>query len=358
LGSVFTFQFAVLGLGDSSYKKYNWAAKILHNRLVQLGARPVCKILSNSQEEEGIYDGFETFRGTVQQFIANELPQFSSLIQAQNIIKNENFHERYLTDKNKYDAHVVSNSLITASGYEHEVYELILDVPEYQDFVPGDCIEILPCNNKDLLRAVPGLCEIEMNFLRTQVDLSGPPRQTFFASLEDHTTNQMYKNKISELSSDYDLYYEYVVEFKRSPFEILSDFKITPTFEILSKLEKIYPRYYSCSKIGGFYSILYNRVSYDTGMSQKRKGLCSEYLTGLSNSITVSFVSSSLFLNSKKLLFFATGTGITLPRSVYHYYKDKEIIVFYGFRKYSCDLLCEGEFKNAKIYYASSRDDK
>ena len=33
--------YAVFGLGDSSYEKYNYAAKLLHNRLKQLGGEPL-----------------------------------------------------------------------------------------------------------------------------------------------------------------------------------------------------------------------------------------------------------------------------------------------------------------------------
>lgn len=34
--------FAVLGLGDSSYQRFNWAAKRLQRRLLGLGGREIC----------------------------------------------------------------------------------------------------------------------------------------------------------------------------------------------------------------------------------------------------------------------------------------------------------------------------
>jgi sulfite reductase alpha subunit-like flavoprotein len=47
-------KFASFGLGDTSYPKYNWAHRKLYNRLVQLGAQPVCdRGESDEQQPEG-----------------------------------------------------------------------------------------------------------------------------------------------------------------------------------------------------------------------------------------------------------------------------------------------------------------
>ena len=50
--SLESLNFAVLGLGDSSYQKFNFVAKRLHKRLTQLGATSVVslgkKLLDNS----------------------------------------------------------------------------------------------------------------------------------------------------------------------------------------------------------------------------------------------------------------------------------------------------------------------
>lgn len=48
------FRFTCIGLGDSSYPKYNFTAKKLHKRLVQLGAEPVMDLcLCDEQERDG-----------------------------------------------------------------------------------------------------------------------------------------------------------------------------------------------------------------------------------------------------------------------------------------------------------------
>jgi sulfite reductase alpha subunit-like flavoprotein len=46
---------AVIGLGDSSYQKFNFVAKRLHKRLVQLGAAPFTSVcLCDDQHDIGI----------------------------------------------------------------------------------------------------------------------------------------------------------------------------------------------------------------------------------------------------------------------------------------------------------------
>jgi len=52
--SLLKLKFGVLGLGDSSYAKFNFVAKRLHKRLVQLGATPLCPAgLADDQHDLG-----------------------------------------------------------------------------------------------------------------------------------------------------------------------------------------------------------------------------------------------------------------------------------------------------------------
>ena len=47
-------RFAVLGLGDSSYAKFNYAAKKLYRRLLQLGGKPLLHLgLADDQHDVG-----------------------------------------------------------------------------------------------------------------------------------------------------------------------------------------------------------------------------------------------------------------------------------------------------------------
>lgn len=54
--SLSNIKFAVLGLGDSSYEKYNFVAKRLNRRLIQLGGSPIVTIgLCDDQHDLGLH---------------------------------------------------------------------------------------------------------------------------------------------------------------------------------------------------------------------------------------------------------------------------------------------------------------
>ncbi|XP_039417790.1 NADPH-dependent diflavin oxidoreductase 1 isoform X1 [Corvus cornix cornix] len=55
-GSLCQLDYAVLGLGDSSYPKFNFVAKKLHKRLLQLGGNPLLPVaLGDDQHDLGLY---------------------------------------------------------------------------------------------------------------------------------------------------------------------------------------------------------------------------------------------------------------------------------------------------------------
>lgn len=52
--SLASLNFGVIGLGDSSYQKFNFVAKRLHKRLIQLGANPIQPVgLCDDQHDLG-----------------------------------------------------------------------------------------------------------------------------------------------------------------------------------------------------------------------------------------------------------------------------------------------------------------
>lgn len=64
--SLSRMNFGVIGLGDSSYQKFNFVAKRLHKRLIQLGATPLMPVgLCDDQHDLGLgavlFPWMETF---------------------------------------------------------------------------------------------------------------------------------------------------------------------------------------------------------------------------------------------------------------------------------------------------------
>lgn len=377
---IFKFKSAVLGLGDSSYPKYNYCARILIEKLKILGSEVVITEFSNSQDQSGMYDGFNRFQ--------NRLIEYSNLIkenqndkvntiQDSPITFSNSIEENKLEDVSIYSdinkefissvtvnpflctATIISNELVTPEDYDDKVYELILSIPEYKSFKPGDCISILPQNTINL-KKIFNFTDQQINFLQREIDFYSTVHQPTFKVLANYTQSISHKNKLIEISNDYDLYHTYIIVPRRNILEVIQDFNLDIPFEFLEDYNKIQPRYFSFSMINDNCHVLYNLIEYSTYLKSKRLGLCSHYMKILKpmESIKIGIVKSNLYLKDKNLLFFATGTGLTLPRSVVHFFKDKRIVIFYGFRYYDKDQLCKDEFNNVEIHYASSRNDR
>ncbi|KAL8687822.1 MAG: hypothetical protein Q9218_006114 [Villophora microphyllina] len=68
-------QFTTFGLGDSSYPQFNWAAKKLHKRLLQLGAIEICQRgEADEQHEEGQDASFVPWSSALRQCILDGHP--------------------------------------------------------------------------------------------------------------------------------------------------------------------------------------------------------------------------------------------------------------------------------------------
>lgn len=195
----------MLGLGDSSYTKYNYCSRILIEKLKELGSVVVIKEFSNSQDMNGMYDGYNRFIKELDEIISDEpnptvddntinyksnmnndtnrdssnsinTDMNNNIINTSNInstntdinnsnsiniyinneiiINNSNYINtdinNYIVKSRKFNAKVLSNTLITPIVYPCKIYELALSIPEYTSFTPGDCISILPTNATDL----------------------------------------------------------------------------------------------------------------------------------------------------------------------------------------------------------------
>ncbi|KAF2852607.1 riboflavin synthase domain-like protein [Plenodomus tracheiphilus IPT5] len=74
-GCLQQMRFASFGLGDTSYPKFNWAHRKLYNRLIQLGARPVCdRGESDEQHPEGVDGSFLPWSTNLRQRLLEEYP--------------------------------------------------------------------------------------------------------------------------------------------------------------------------------------------------------------------------------------------------------------------------------------------
>ncbi|KAK5972579.1 NADPH-dependent diflavin oxidoreductase 1, partial [Trichostrongylus colubriformis] len=243
--------FGVLGLGDSSYQKYNFASKKLFRRLLQLGGNSLLNIgLADDQHELGI-DGaaipwkkefwdklrsinlFENMKVEIDHSVI--LPPKYQLLS-----DNDSSNERVSCEAQIYHEVVVdSNSRITATDHFQDtrlVKFLCTDLPATRStqnlYDPGDVLMVQPCNLSESisialealkypddvldrpLRLVPSdefvkapqrwllgaQPTLRTCFLRL-FDLQMIPRRSFFQTLASISTDPDEKEKLLEFAS-------------------------------------------------------------------------------------------------------------------------------------------------------------
>lgn len=347
--AVFKFQYSILGLGDSSFLHFCQFANNINTLLTRLGATKHIIEFADAMEKNGFYDGLNRF--------------LSSIPLRLHITSSSNTNIFYI-NRHKFNvtATIISNTKISSTKFSN-IYELIFKLDKKVSFIPGECIGIIPKNTG--IKYVYDNFDNNLNMqqLIDHFDLYSIPHWPIFHVLYqvalDHNIPDIYKNKLKEIAEDYELYYYYVYFNKKTIFSILQDFHLDNVKNLnqcLPYLNLINPRYYSYSKLShDQYSILYN--------VQSKKGLCTSFLSQLypNTTLNIKITDSKLFFNNKKLLFFCTGTGFTLPRSVIlsDIGIDKKIIVYYGHRYKEQDCLAKDVYPpNTTIICVHSRDDK
>ncbi|KAF2164600.1 hypothetical protein M409DRAFT_56432 [Zasmidium cellare ATCC 36951] len=165
--------FSSFGLGDSSYAHYNVAHRMLHGRLVQLGADSFCERgEGNEQHPEGHSAGFREWIVKLKQRLAEVFPLADGLEPLPDDLFVEPKWKLVLSDKetngvagpsiadslgevpssdllplkNSHKAHIERNDRITAKDHFQDVRLLDLRVEEDVPYGPGAVAVIHPKN--------------------------------------------------------------------------------------------------------------------------------------------------------------------------------------------------------------------
>lgn len=351
---------AIFGLGDSSYAKFNFASQKLFKAFENLGSNMIIERgIGNIQDKNGYYTAL--------------YPWIQSLKSKLIDIEIENFDLK-INENTEYEVNVVSKNILTPQNYEPIVLEVGFQIQNYENFEPGDTISIPPDNyNSKEFANFLGI-EPEDEYIKKKMGFNSIP---FFKSFEYIATflkDQNYDskffirpniknltiNKIIEFSKDFESYYSYVKLEKRSFFDVFIDLGIKLPMNFLRKIiPNIQPRYFTLTKKNNLYFITITLVDFQIGM-RKKKGLCSEYFRtiNLFTKFKAKMIKSHLNYDSDNLLFICTGTGITLARSFWNYFKDKKILIFFGYRFDDKDKIYSSEMEsqsNITIIYSPSR---
>lgn len=148
-------EFAVFGLGDSSYVYYNQAAKNIDSQFAKLGAKRIIPIgLGNDQDEDKYEKAWEDWAPTLYNEIGLNppvdkmpTPSFSFTVSQ---TQTDSF--RFVPQGNKLYT-LKQNTLLTRKGYDRNIRHYEIDIQnENLKYEVGDCFSILPQNSdKDVL---------------------------------------------------------------------------------------------------------------------------------------------------------------------------------------------------------------
>ncbi|KAI9711996.1 MAG: NAPDH-dependent diflavin reductase [Bogoriella megaspora] len=310
-GVLKTTRFASFGLGDSSYPKFNFAHRKLHNRLLQLGA---CPILPKGESDEQDPEGLESsFLPWTQQFRAQtllsyplpegvhpipedvyleprwELRRVKDLLEDVETVKVAH-GEDLVSVPQALVANLESNERITPDKHEQDVRHLKFSLNEHVDYGPGDVLAIHPQNfsedvdqflslmnweevadeplkfspiaatesntNQPLLAAsIPTHTAFTLRrFLTNHIDIMSIPRRSFFVMMAHFTTDEGQKERLLEFADPENLQdlYDYTTRPRRSILEVLQDFYTVklPWKWTLSLLPSIRARQFSIASGG------------------------------------------------------------------------------------------------------------
>lgn len=329
---------AVLGLGDSSYPKFNFVAKKLHKRFVQLGANMLLPVaLADDQHDLGSDAVIDPWLSSFWDKLSAVYPLLAEVLPLRNDLPLPPTYTIHFVDgmrvteereekprvgvapsqSQPFPARLLSNRRVTHPEHFQDVRLLEFDISNsHIQFSAGDVVMMYPRNAPEevqqfcqLLRLdpeatfilktagttavpwrLPQPCTVR-HLVESFLDISSVPRRSFFELLSTVATNDLERDKLLEFSSasGQDELHAYCQRPRRTALEVLADFPHTTAElqadHLLDLFPEIQPRSFSIASslqaLPDRLHILVAVVSYKTKLLKWRKGLCSSWLASL-----------------------------------------------------------------------------
>ena len=281
-------RYGIVGLCDSSYPKFNVAARKLHKRLQQLGADALLDLCeADEQGEEGTEGALLAWLPLFEEQVLNRFPLqdgrvpipagqrlpsrwiLAEMMTRTSLTNGEIRHSGIEPASTKtsttspevsYSVVLEENSRVTPHEHWQDVRFLKLRANEPVDYMPGDALAIRPQNMAgdveqlmDLLRwldvadipielrknalesdtdhifdsALVGKKTFTLRELLTQyLDINAIPRRSFFAKISHFTRDEMQRERALEFADPQylDEYFDYATRPRRSILEVLQEF--------------------------------------------------------------------------------------------------------------------------------------
>lgn len=327
-------KFAVYGLGDSSYAKFNFVSKMVYNRLKYLGAMDIQPLVaSNEQHEFGcdglIYPMLNDFWKISKEFVkqkhktADCLDNFyevNCFDDFDGLTTTDIFRDDFVKKYNISTGICVANDRVTHPDHFQDTRLIKLKALSTITYEPGDICTIYPCNSDANVELFIEGLELNPNqrfrirkklpgyminyfydyipdgltvrqLVKHYLDIQAIPKRSFFEFLWPICDDNLEKTKLQEFSTtdgQSDLY-EYCTQTKRSILEVLLDFpktrkciKLRNLFDIIPPIK---PRSFSIASSirhnPNSIKLIVGVVKYKTRLRKIRLGLCSNYLASL-----------------------------------------------------------------------------
>lgn len=397
-------QLFTFGLGSSTYPKFNFAARKIHARLLQLGAQQALP------RGEGDDVGPTPYESVFDEWMSAALSVLDSELQITDVLPltaqlpplyevqcgNTGTEGAAVQSNMLKQATLVANQRVTASDHFQDVRLLRFRLDRHEPWEAGDVLTLYPQNNDKIVDLViesqnwdadsvihtnapapeGGWCEplTLRNLLLNHLDLNGIPSRQFFVTAQHFCSEERQRERMGEFATDLDDLFDYTSRPRRSVAEVILEFDTLkiPTNYILDVLPPLRPRQYSIANASALpdatqevqeVELAVALVKYKTLLRRVRKGLCSRYLENLDIGarLFVSLEHSKLNLAQRVLgrpvIMVATGTGIAPIRSLLQELMPADDrVLFYGCRGPTEDFSFADELKEkTKVVPAFSR---
>lgn len=297
--------FVVVGLGDSKYKQFNWTAKKLRRRLLQLSAHEMEEmVLCDESAKEGMETTFlpfvKTFNKLLQTLSSRTDPLPKEILLPPLVPVKKRRRMRVDLADNDLDqrlkkwtihqpdrlvckARITKNERLTPESHFQDIRQLTFSLTstENLDIDPGDVMSLIPSSTSvavdrfltslhwqedaETFVDLPETCKAVSQFddpnkitlrelVRKTVPLHAVPPLSLFSQLRQFTTNEDFKEKFDEWEDldGKDDVYDYLTRPRRTLLEVIEDFSSgidVPVEYCIDLFGSTVPRSYS---IAGF----------------------------------------------------------------------------------------------------------
>lgn len=373
-------QYAVVALGDKSYRLFCKTGIDIDNSLNQLGAKAILPILKLDVDFEEEADRW------ISQFAATfgDIPQNNQLNAKESAVAKVHEYSR----KHPFQATVLDKVRITGRGSDKEVYHVELSLKGSGiTYEPGDSVGILANNPPTLVEAIlqyKGFEENEKVIIREgELTIKEALSRYLEITVLNREVIQRYFEKTShaklkEVLVDEKLLEQYL--YGHDVLDLLEEFPSELTPQDLAEILRSLPaRLYSISSsqaaVGDEVHITVARVWYNN-KGRERSGACSTYLAEdieIDSLVSVFIEKNPAFKlpedHQTPVILVGAGTGVAPFRAFLQHREANNhkgnTWLFFGERRFHSDFLYQVEWqklvKNGfleKIDVAFSRDQK